>query len=278
MKRIGIVAGNGDLPIIASCVAKREGYQVYLCAIVGETNPSVEKEVDKIKWVKMGELKKLSHFFIENNVKDICFEGKITKTSIFSGSIKPDLDMIMLFTKLKNRKDDTILGAICDYLEKKGLIVIDSTRFLKDILLADGLYTKKKISKNEYADIEFGWHLAKESARLDIGQSVIVKNKAVLAVEAIEGTDEAIKRGGRLGKAGSIVVKVEKPKQDMRFDVPAIGPRTIETMAEVKARVLAFEAGKTIFINKEKTVSLANKNGISIIGVSLNKKHESNLC
>ncbi len=265
--RVGIVSGNGRLPFVATEIAKAQNIEVFVCAIEGETDKSIESVAHCVKWVKLGELKKLSQFFLSNQVKDICFVGKITKTSLFSGSVWPDLDMIMLFAKMKDRKDDTILGSICGYLNNKELNVIDSTTYLGDSLPGEGLLTKKKLSKKEDADVSFGWELAKGIAGLDIGQSVIVKDQAILAAEAIEGTDEAIKRGGALGRDGVVVVKVAKPDQDMRFDVPTIGPQTIQSMLDVKARVIAFEAGKTILVDRDDVISLADKNGISIIGV-----------
>jgi len=267
MKKIGIVAGNGNLPLIAAKTAHAQGYAVSICAIQGETDPVVSELEATVHWVQLGELKKLVAYFVSDGVKQICFEGKITKTSIFAGHLKPDLDMVLLFAKLRNKKDDTILGAICEYLESKGFDVIDSTRFLGDSLPDKGVLSKKKPSKAQCEDIEFGWALAKESGRLDIGQSVVVKDKAVLAVEAIEGTDEAIKRGGTLGRKDVVVVKVAKPNQDMRFDVPTIGLTTIDSMIEAGAQVLAFEAGKTIIVDKEMLIEKANKHGIIVTGV-----------
>jgi len=267
MERIGIVAGNGKLPHIASAYAQKKAYEVYICAISGEADASLESCATKITWVKLGELKKLASFFLNYDVLTVCFAGKITKLSIFSGHVKPDLDMVLLFAKLKDKKDDTILGAICDYLVQKGISVIDSTTFLQDCMPGKGVLTKKKPSKQYQDDITFGWTLAKESARLDIGQSVVVKDKAVLAIEAIEGTDEAIKRGGKLGYGNVVVVKVAKPQQDMRFDVPTIGPTTIESMVEANACVLAYEAEKTLFVDYDDVIRIANKYHLVIIGL-----------
>lgn len=264
METIGIIAGNGKLPFLAAQNAQDEGLRVSVCAITGETDPAIEKIADKVHWVKLGELKKLAACLLADGVTRVCFEGKITKTSIFAGDLKPDLDMVFLFAKLKNKKDDTILGALCDYLDSKGLRMIDSTRFLKGVLPSPGVLTKKRPSRTQSEDIEFGWTLAKESGRLDFGQSVVVKDKAVLAVEAIEGTDEAIKRGGALGRGDVVVVKVAKPQQDMRFDVPTIGLQTIESMITAGAKVLAFEAGKTILLDKEAVIETANKHGLII--------------
>ncbi len=267
MDKIGIVAGSGNLPYIAASSAKKEGFSVYVAAVAGAADRKIEDIADKVVWVKLGEIKKLARFFSENGVGNVCFEGKIQKVSIFSGNVKPDLDMLFLFSKLKDRKDDTILGAICGYFADKGITVIDSTRFLKDIMPEDGVYSKKKPSGKDWEDIKFGWDIAKAIGGLDIGQSVVVKGKAVLAVEAIEGTDEAIKRGGKLGRGDVVVVKVAKPNQDMRFDVPAIGCGTVNTLAEAGGKLIAFEAGKTLFIDMDETLEFANKYGIVVVGV-----------
>ena len=265
MDRIGIVAGNGQLPLIAIRSALKKGHQVFVCAIREEAEEAIEALATETYWVKLGELKKLVNFFKKKDVSNVLFAGKITKASIFSGKIKPDVDMIVVFATMKDRKDDTILAAICDYLEKKGLHVLDSILYLDECLPGKGVLTKKKPAKSQIKDIQFGWTLAKECARLDIGQAVVVKEKAVLAVEAIEGTDEAIKRGGALGRGG-VVVKVAKPNQDMRFDVPTVGPDTIASMLRAGVSVLAFEAEKTIFVDQEAVITMANKNSIAIIG------------
>ncbi|MBU1862966.1 MAG: UDP-2,3-diacylglucosamine diphosphatase LpxI [Candidatus Omnitrophica bacterium] len=267
MKKVGIIAGNGRLPFIASAAARQRGHEVFVGAIKGEAAEEIGFSATEIAWVKLGELKKLAHFFKQHSVENICFEGKITKTNIFSGHIKPDVDMMLLFMRLKNKQDDTILSALCNYFEGKGIHVLHSTSFLEDCLPGRGCLTKKKPTKSQNEDIQFGWSLAKESARLDIGQSVVVKEKAVLAIEAIEGTDEAIKRGGTLGHGGVVVVKVAKPNQDMRFDVPTIGPMTIQSLIQAQASVLAFEAGKTILVEQDTVVTMANKNGIVLMGV-----------
>ena len=266
MNKVGVIAGNGKLPLIASQSAHEKGYQVFACAIKGETDKDIQSVATEILWVKLGELKKLVRFFKEHSVTQICFEGKITKTSIFSKKIKPDLDMILLFSKLKDRKDDTILGAVCDYLMQKEFYILDSTFFLEKCLPRKGVLTKKKLSKVQEEDAHFGWTLAKESARLDIGQSVVIKDKTILAVEAIEGTDEAIKRGSLLGNGNVVVVKVAKPNQDMRFDVPTVGPTTVQTMIDSGAMALVFEAEKTIFIEQDRLIQMANKEHIAIVG------------
>ena len=192
--------------------------------------------------------------------------GGIKKTRLFSGAL-PDLRGAALLARMIHKKDDSILRAVAEDLEAEGISVRESTLYLDSILAPPGVLTKRKPSKDEWKDIEFGWQMAKEVGRLDIGQTVVVKDQAVLAVEAIEGTDEAIRRGGKLCKGGAVVVKICKQQQDLRFDLPAAGARTIAMMKEVKAACLAVEAGKTIILDKESVIAEANKAGITIVGV-----------
>ncbi|HUU40250.1 MAG TPA: UDP-2,3-diacylglucosamine diphosphatase LpxI, partial [Desulfatiglandales bacterium] len=188
----------------------------------------------------------------------------ITKANMFS-SFKPDLKGLAVMGKLLVFHDDDILRAVSRELEKEGIIVVSSTAYMPELLAPSGCLTKRKPSKKELEDIEFGWMIAKELGRLDIGHCVVVKRKTVLALEAMEGTDKTILRGGELGKKDVVVVKVSKPKQDLRFDLPAVGLNTIKAMSEVNASVLAIESGKTLIFDKEETIELANQNGISII-------------
>jgi len=263
---LGLITGNGLLPSVVLKEAKRTGYRAAVCAIQGETDPLIASSADAITWIRLGQLGKILKFFKAQGVREAIMAGKITKTNLFHGDIRPDLEMIKVLTKARNHSDDSLLGGIADHLNTKGIKLLDSTTFLsEDALPQAGILTVRKPSKKELADIEFGWKLAKEMGRLDIGQTVVVKDQAILAVEAIEGTDEAILRGGILGHGGVTVVKVAKPKQDMRFDVPVIGLRTLEAMIKAKAQVLAFEAGKTIILERERLVAKANEHRITIM-------------
>ncbi len=266
MDKIGLIAGNGDFPIAFARAAKEKGMQVIAVAHEGETLPELARWVDGIFWVKVGQLGRLISIFKEQGVKDVLMAGGIKKTRLFGGGM-PDLRALAMLAKMIHKKDDSILRAVAKELESEGITVRESTLYLDSILAPRGVLTKRKPSKDEQQDIEYGWQLAKEIGRLDIGQTVVVKGQAVLAVEAIEGTDEAIRRGGLLGGRGAVVVKVCKPQQDLRFDLPAIGCRTITTMAEVKASCLAVEAGKTIIIDRESVVRDAERAGISIVAV-----------
>lgn len=265
-KTLGLITGSGILPALVLNEAKRAGYRVAVCAIQGETDPRVCSSADAVTWIRLGQLGRLAEFFKRERVEEVIMAGKILKTNLFRGDIRPDLEMIKVLAKTRNHSDDSLLGAIANYLNAKGIRLLDSTTFLSEEALPQkGVLTKRKPSGKELADIEFGWRLAKEIGRLDIGQTVVVKNQAVLAVEAIEGTDEAILRGGKLGSGSVTVVKVAKPNQDMRFDVPAIGLTTIEVMIKAGARALAFEAGKTILLDRERLVEKANEHKIAII-------------
>lgn len=265
MKTIGLIAGNGCFPLLAARQAVEEGYQVVCCPILEEADPAIEKISQHTLWVKLGELGKVIGFFKKHGATEALLAGKVTKTFLFKGHIKPDLEMIKALANIRDWKDDSLLGSVVRHVEKKGIHILDSTHFLKNRMPQPGVLTKRKPGKNEWDDIEFGWALAKEMGRLDIGQTVVVKAKAVLAVEAIEGTDETIRRGGSFGKGHAVVIKVAKPKQDMRFDVPTVGLSTLEVMLAAEASVLAIEAYKTIILDPEELIQFADRHKISIV-------------
>ena len=269
MQKIGIIAGNGDFPIEFAKAAKQKGLQVFAAAHEGETLPELAQWCDAICWVKVGHLGKIIKFFKDQDVHDVLMAGGIKKTRFFSGAL-PDLRGAAVLARMITKKDDSILRTVAEELESEGITVRESTLYLDNLLAPAGVLTRRKPSKNEWKDIAFGWQLAKEIGRLDIGQTVVVKDLAILAVEAIEGTDEAIRRGGRLCKEGAVVVKICKPQQDLRFDLPATGLLTISAMQEVKAACLAIEAGKTIMIKKEALIALADQAGIAIVALDAN--------
>ncbi|MDH5739644.1 MAG: UDP-2,3-diacylglucosamine diphosphatase LpxI, partial [Nitrospira sp.] len=240
--RIGVIAGNGRFPIIFADNARKMGLQVSAVAHEGETDPELEQHVDRIHWVKIGQLNKLINAFKADGVRNVVMLGGIKKTHVYSHA-RPDFRVLALATKLVLWKDDDILRALAAELERDGITICESTFGLEGILVTEGTLTSRQPTKKEWIDIRYGWDVARETGRLDIGQCVVIKDRVVVAVEAVEGTDEAIKRGGALGKEGAVVVKRSKPQQDLRFDLPAVGPRTIEVMRSVKASVLAVEAG-----------------------------------
>ncbi len=263
---IGVIAGSGKLPELMAREARKKGYKIAACAIKGETDEGVDGWADRVEWIRLGELGRLIRFFKREGVREAVMGGKITKTDLFKGEVRPDLEMVKLLATAGNHSDDSLLGAIADYLDKQSISVLDSTVFLSEETLPQkGVLSKRKPTREEMEDVEFGWRLAKEIAGLDIGQTVVVKKKAILAVEAIEGTDEAILRGGALGRGKATVVKVAKPRQDMRFDVPAIGLGTLEALIKSKARALAFEAGKTIFLDRRNFLEKADRHGIAVL-------------
>jgi DUF1009 family protein len=266
MNKIGLIAGNGNFPVAFARAAKQKGMQVIAVAHEGETVPELAQWVDAIFWINVGQLGKLIKIFKEQGVTDVLMAGGIKKTRLFSGGM-PDLRGMTLLAKMVHKKDDSILRAVARELESEGITVRESTLYLDSILASPGILTKRRPTKDEQQDIEFGWHMAKEIGRLDIGQTVVVKGQAVLAVEAIEGTDEAIRRGGLLCGQGAVVVKVCKPQQDLRFDLPAVGTQTINTMEQVKASCLAVEADKTIIIEREAVVQEADRAGITIVAI-----------
>ena len=266
MKRIGLIAGSGQFPVIFSGAAKDKGFEVYAVAHVGETDPLLESLVEEMKWVKIGQLKNLISFFERHGVCDAVMAGAITKTRAFS-SVRPDLQALKLLATMAHIQDDSLLRAFARELEKTGITIHAPTFLLPELLALKGTWTRRKPSKSEMADVDFGWEIVKEIGRLDIGQTVVVRDRSVMAVEAIDGTDATIKRGGELGREKTVVVKASKPNQDMRFDLPAIGVKTIQGMADVRASVLAVEAGRTVVFDKEDMVALANQKRIVIMAV-----------
>lgn len=266
MERIGLIAGSGQFPIIFSRAAGEKGLKVYAVAHVGETDPGLEDLVEAIKWVKIGQVKKLIAFLKQHNVGNAVMVGGITKTKMFAG-VRPDLTALKILATMDHTQDDGLLRAFAGELEKEGITVRASTFLLPELLAQEGCWTRRKPNKSEMADVDFGWHIVKEIGRLDIGQSVVVRDGSVMAVEAIDGTDATIRRGGKLGREKTVVVKASKPSQDMRFDVPAVGLKTIKTMSSVNASVLAVEAGKTVVFDKDEMVALADQTRIAIIGV-----------
>jgi DUF1009 family protein len=265
--RIGIIAGGGQFPLLFAEAAKAQGRRVVAVGHRNETDTSLEGIVDNFCWVKLGQLGKIIKFFKEHRVCEVAFLGTITKTKIFT-EVWPDLKGLSLWNKIDIKHDDSILRAIATTLEEEGIQVVASTLYLQHLLFPEGVLTKKKPKPAQLADIRFGWRIGREIGRLDIGQCVVVRDSTVLAVEAIEGTDAAIRRGGTLGKKQAVVVKLRKPGQDFRFDLPAIGPTTIASMIEVQASVLAVEAGQALLFDRQEVVRQADQAGIVIIGLT----------
>ena len=266
MKKLGLIAGKGELPMAVADEAKMQGYTVIAVGLEPLADKALSSHVDEIQWVNVGKFGKIIDAMKKSDIREAVMAGKVSKTLLYKSKITPDLKAVKLLLSLNDRRDDSVLLAITEELAREGVMLLDISRFCSALLAPNGVLTKDAPSDENWKDISFGWKIAKEMGRLDIGQTVVVKNKAVMAVEAIEGTDEAIKRGGILAGKDAVVVKVSKPNQDMRFDVPTIGLDTLKAMKTVHARVLAVEANKCIVLNRDKIKNEAKTAGISIVG------------
>jgi DUF1009 family protein/predicted dehydrogenase len=276
MKKIGLIAGGGQFPILFARAARQNGVEVVAVALKGEADELLESEVDVCAWVSLGKLGRMIETFQKAQVTEVAMAGAVAKTKLFS-KIRPDWKAVRLLARMLHKKDDAILRAFTEELEAHGIQVRPSTLFLPELLAPPGILTRRRPNARERRDIIFGWNLAKEIGKLDIGQCILVRDQAVLAVEAIEGTDETIRRGGGLGKSEVVVVKVCKPHQDLRFDVPAVGLQTIETMKEVGASVLVVEADRTLMFDREKMIQAANDARIAILSRPADRAKASEL-
>lgn len=265
--RIAIIAGNGKFPLFLVKAAKATGVEVIAVAISSEADKQIERIANKTYWVNIGEAKKLIETLQKEQIKYVVMAGKITKTTIIKESLRLDEEAKRLFARVIDRRDDTLLSAVANRLKDFNIELIDSTTFVKGMMPSKGALTKRRPDAEESEDIKFGFKIAKEMGRLDIGQSVAIKGKAVIAIEAIEGTDEMIKRAGRFAGPKTVIVKVSKPGQDMRFDVPVVGLKTIASLKETGASVLAVEADKVLMLEKEEVVKEADDIGLSIMAV-----------
>ena len=264
--RIGIIAGGGQFPLLFIEAARTAGQKIFVAAHRSETDELVADAADESCWVKLGQLGKIIKFFKDNQVGKAVFLGTITKTQIFR-DVLPDFKGLTLWNKIDVRQDDAILRAVAEALEEEEITVLESTLYLEHLLFPKGILTRKKPNKVQRRDIAFGWENARAIGRLDIGQCVVVRDCVVMAVEAIEGTDATILRGGKLAKEQSVVVKVKKPNQDFRFDLPATGIGTIDSIKEVNGSVLAVEAGQSLLFNHDEMVKAADAAGIVVVGV-----------
>ena len=267
MEKIGLIAGNRKFPLLFCQAAKRMGYFVVAIAIKGDTSFKIQGLADKVYWLNLSDFKKMFEIFRAEGVKKVTMAGQISPVRLFSREVKRSEDAQQILATIKNKKADTIFAAIAEKLEGAGMELMNSAAFIGDLLVKKGVLTQHKPDQAVWEDINFGFELAKAIGSLDIGQTVAVKSKAIVAVEALEGTDNLIRRAGALARGGITVVKVAKPKQDMRFDIPVIGLKTVQNLIKAGAKCLAIEADKTIFIDSQQAVKLADKKGISIVGV-----------
>ena len=262
---LGIIAGNGVYPLLVADAARKAGVKkIVAAAFTGETDPVLGQHIDVVEWMRVGQLGRLLKFLREQDIHHAIMAGQIAPKNLYD--LRPDLKAVMLLGKLKQRNAESIFAALADELAKIEVDLLPATTFLEQSIAKLGLIAGTKLSSREEYDVELGWNIAKEIARLDIGQTVIVKNGTIVAVEALEGTNEAISRGGALAREGAVMVKVAKPNQDMRFDVPIIGVETIRVAREAGLRVIAVEAGKTLFLQRDAIANLAGAASISIVG------------
>jgi len=268
IERIGLIAGNGRFPLLFAKAAKQKGnIQIITVAIKGDTSKILNRLVDKIYWIGAGQLGKMLDCFKEENIKRVVMAGQINPDNLFDKRICLDADLKDLFAHIKNRKADTIFNAIANRLKNFNIDLVDPTPYIASLIPAKGLLTEAFPTEKDWEDIYFGRDIANTIGYADIGQTVVVKQKAILAVEAMEGTDKTIIRGGRIGRGDVVVVKTSKPNQDMRFDVPVVGLNTMKSLIKAKARCLAIEAEKTLFLDREECIKLANKRKFCIVAI-----------
>ena len=265
MSTIGLIAGSGRFPLLLAESARRAGHRVIATGFVRQTLPELEAAVDALTWVKLGEFGKIASALKQGGASEVIMLGGVAKVRYFRDAWL-DAAALKILAQVAIRSDDNLLRAIARWLEEQGLPVVDATPFLADRVAPEGLLGRRAPSEAEWRDARYGLELARGIGRLELGQTVVVKDGVALAVEALEGTDACIRRGGELAE-GAVVAKAVKPQQDRRFDLPAVGPDTVEVMREVKARVLAVEADATLVMDRDEMVRRADKAGIAIVGV-----------
>jgi DUF1009 family protein len=263
--KVGLIAGNGQFPFLVLEGARKAGASLAVVAIKEETDKRIDEVADDVQWVGIGQLGKMITYFKRQGVDKAIMAGQVKHVQIFSGAI-PDIRMFKMLWNLPKRNTDALIGGVANELAKEGIELIDSTYFIQDQLAGEGVLTKRKPSETEAANIEYGLHIAGEIARLDLGQTIVVRACACVAIEAMEGTDATIRRAGELANGKLTVVKTAKPSQDMRFDVPVVGLPTVRTMLDAGATCLSVSAGKTLIFDREETLDLADRHKIAMVG------------
>ena len=264
--RYGLIAGGGAFPLLTLRAARAAGHEMAVVAIKEEASPEIEPLADTCRWISLGQLSKLIETFRSQGVREAVMAGRIQHRQIYS-AIRPDWRLLKLLNELRRKNTDSLLGAVARVLEDEGVVLLDSTHFLQEHLAAPGPNGRRKPSDAERRDIEYGREVAKALAAYDIGQSVAICEQACVAVEAMEGTDALLERAGSLANGRKLtLVKVAKPNQDMRFDVPVIGERTVRKMAAVRGTAVSVEAGRTLLLEKERLLAAADRAGIAVVG------------
>lgn len=260
----GLIAGNGDFPFLVLEGARCQGIEMAVIAIREEASPALEREAKRFHWISLGELGRGINLLHQEGVKHAVMAGQVKHNKIFS-SIRPDWRLAKLLFSLPSKNTDALIGAIARVLHDEGIELMDSTTFLGPLLPAAGILTRRSPDQAEAADIDYGRKIAQQIAGLDLGQTVVVRDRACVAIEAMEGTDETVERAARIaGGQRLVVVKVSKPRQDMRFDVPVVGTKTIETMRRSNATALAIDAGRTLLFERDALIRAADEAGIAI--------------
>ncbi|HVG17646.1 MAG TPA: UDP-2,3-diacylglucosamine diphosphatase LpxI [Blastocatellia bacterium] len=263
--KYGLIAGNGRFPFLVLEGARSRGVEMVVAAIKEEAAPEIERLSARVEWLGVGQLGRLIRYFKREQVTHAIMAGQVKHHQIFRLNALPDLRMVRMLARLPAKNTDGLIGAVADELAREGITLVDSTTFLEDFLAPEGTLTRRAPTKEEGADIDYGLGIAREVARLDLGQTIAVKDRAVVALEAMEGTDAVIIRAGEITRGRPfVVIKVAKPEQDMRFDVPVIGPPTIETMRRAGATAIHITAGKTLLFDKDELISLADKYRMSV--------------
>ena len=262
----GLIAGNGQFPVQLAKNAKENGFEVIAISLSSDNRNELKKYCSKVYDFAPGEVLKIKNALLENEIKQLTFIGKVSKSLVVK---RPRFDSLAVefLKQAKRLNDDAIMLFLVNELDKIGITVLDQTIFIKNLMVPRGVLGKIQPTEAQLADVEYGYKIAKEMGELDIGQSVVIKDRMIMAIEAIEGTDKCIKRGCKLGKKDSIIVKVSKPKQDKRFDIPAFGLNTLKTMKKYKASLIAVEANETILVDHKKTIEFADKNNIIVMAV-----------
>jgi DUF1009 family protein len=263
---LGLIAGNGRFPFLAAAGARRAGRRVVAVAIREETAPELEPEVDELHWIGLGQLGRGIEILHEAGVREAVMAGQVKHRQFFSGVV-PDLKMLGVLARLAFQNTDSLIGAVADALAREGITLLPSVAFLGDQLATVGPMTRRRPDREERRDVEYGEKVARALAGMDLGQTAVVKQRAAVALEAMEGTDETIRRAGRIAGPGTTVVKVAKPRQDMRFDVPVVGAGTLLAMREAGSRVLALDAGKTLVIDRRDFLAQADSEGVAVLGL-----------
>ncbi len=266
MRKIGLIAGGGQFPLLFSKACREKEILVFAAAFINEASTDLSHYVDGIEWLHLGQINRLVKFFKSNGVSEAVLLGTVKKTNIFK-DIKPDFKALALIARIKNTHDDAILRAFADALEREGITIKESTILLPGLIAPKGCWTKKKPGKAEKIDISIGWKIARQIGKLDIGQCLVICNGTVLAVEAVEGTDAAIKRGAGFAKGNAVVIKLAKTGQDLRFDLPASGLTTLESMVKAGASVLVLEAGKSLAFDRHEMIRFADRHGLIILAL-----------